>query len=70
MFGSFLEFDIASMNQNHPTQKPKALLERIIKASSNPDDIIMDPFSGTFIRVSLQKSLEEDLLELKCRKNM
>ena len=30
----------------YPTQKPLALLERIIRASSNEDDIIMDPFCG------------------------
>lgn len=29
-----------------PTQKPLALLERIIKASSNPDDIVLDAFCG------------------------
>ena len=29
-----------------PTQKPLALLERIIKASSNKDDIVLDPFAG------------------------
>ncbi|MFN7686356.1 MAG: adenine-specific DNA-methyltransferase [Sphingobacteriales bacterium] len=34
--------------ENHPTQKPVALLERIIKASSNVGDTVMDPFSGTF----------------------
>lgn len=34
--------------ENHPTQKPVALLERIIKASSNKGDTVMDPFSGTF----------------------
>lgn len=34
--------------ENHPTQKPEVLLERIILASSNPGDIVMDPFSGTF----------------------
>ena len=34
--------------EKHPTQKPIALLERIIKASSNADDIVLDPFSGTF----------------------
>jgi len=32
----------------HPSQKPEALLNRIILASSNPNDIILDPFSGTF----------------------
>lgn len=30
----------------YPTQKPEALLERIIKASSNPGDIVLDPFCG------------------------
>jgi site-specific DNA-methyltransferase (adenine-specific) len=30
----------------YPTQKPKALLERIIKASSNEGDIVLDPFCG------------------------
>lgn len=30
----------------YPTQKPVALLERIIQASSNPGDVIIDPFCG------------------------
>ena len=30
----------------YPTQKPLALLERIIGASSNPDDMVLDPFCG------------------------
>lgn len=34
--------------QEHPTQKPEALLERIILASSDPDQLVLDPFSGTF----------------------
>lgn len=34
--------------ENHPTQKPEELLERIILASSNPGDIVLDPFSGSF----------------------
>jgi len=34
--------------EDHPSQKPEALLERIIRASSAPDDVVMDPFSGTF----------------------
>jgi len=32
---------------DYPTQKPEALLERIIKASSNEGDIVMDIFSGS-----------------------
>ena len=31
----------------HPTQKPVVLLERIILASTNPDDTILDPFTGS-----------------------
>ncbi len=44
--------DIGALNSQakesigYPTQKPVALLERIIKASSNKDDIILDPFCG------------------------
>ena len=30
----------------YPTQKPLALLERIIKASSNEGDVVLDPFCG------------------------
>ena len=29
-----------------PTQKPRALLERIIRASTNPGDVVLDPFCG------------------------
>src|SRR5262249_48021877 len=31
----------------HPTQKPEALVARIILAASRPDDLVLDPFSGT-----------------------
>lgn len=31
---------------SYPTQKPEALLERIIEASSNPGDVVLDPFCG------------------------
>lgn len=31
----------------HPTQKPEALLARTILAASRPDDLVLDPFSGT-----------------------
>jgi len=43
--------------ENHPTQKPIALLERIIKASSNENDLILDPFSGTFTTSFVAKQL-------------
>lgn len=43
--------------ENHPTQKPVALLDRIISASSNPGDIVLDPFSGTFTTSFVAKQL-------------
>ena len=36
----------SSQYLNYPTQKPRALYERIIKASSNEGDLILDPFCG------------------------
>jgi site-specific DNA-methyltransferase (adenine-specific) len=36
----------ASERLGYPTQKPLALLERIIQASSNPGDVVLDPFCG------------------------
>lgn len=34
--------------RDHPTQKPEALVERMIRASSNPGDMVLDLFAGTF----------------------
>ena len=34
-------------NTDHPTQKPEKLLAKIILASSNPGDMVMDPFLGS-----------------------
>lgn len=36
----------SSERLGYPTQKPIALYERIIKASSNPGDLVLDPFAG------------------------
>ena len=36
----------ATERTNYPTQKPLALLKRLIEASSNPNDIVLDPFCG------------------------
>lgn len=42
--------------QNHPTQKPEGLIERMVLASSDEGDIVVDPFSGsgTTLRVCQQ----------------
>ncbi len=41
----------------YPTQKPEALLERIIKASSNEGDIVLDPFCGCGTAVVVAQKL-------------
>lgn len=41
--------------ENHPSQKPESLLERIILASSNPEDLVLDPFAGTFTTCAVAK---------------
>lgn len=63
--------------ENHPTQKPIALLERIIKASSNEGDLVLDPFSGTFTTAYVAKmfnrkaigiELQEDYVKIGLRR--
>jgi DNA modification methylase len=55
--------DIDRLNQTakerlgYPTQKPRALLERIIAASSNPGDIVLDPFCGCGTAVDAAQKL-------------
>jgi len=41
----------------YPTQKPEALLERIIKASSNEGDMILDPFCGCGTSIAVAEHL-------------
>ncbi len=43
--------------ENHPSQKPEILLERIIAASSNSGDTILDPFAGTFTTCAVAKKM-------------
>lgn len=59
--------------QDHPTQKPEGLIERMVLASSNEGDLVVDPFSGsgTTIRVCQQLNrncigieLNEDYVEM------
>ncbi len=46
----------------YPTQKPEALLERIIKASSNENDLVCDPFAGCGTCLSVSKHLNRKFL--------
>lgn len=41
----------------YPTQKPLALLERIIQASSNPGDVVLDPFCGCGTAIAAAEKL-------------
>jgi site-specific DNA-methyltransferase (adenine-specific) len=61
----------------HPTQKPVALLERIILASTNEDDLVLDPFAGSsttgVAAIRLKRrfvgiELELDFLELSVKR--
>ncbi|UOG62616.1 adenine-specific DNA-methyltransferase [Leptospira noguchii] len=54
--------------ENHPTQKPISLLERIIKASSNLGDTVLDPFSGTFTTSFVSKLLERKSIGIEIEK--
>ena len=44
----------------YPTQKPIALLERIIKASSNEGDVVLDPFCGCGTTIHAAHNLNRD----------
>lgn len=44
---SFQQQPTSAENCGYPTQKPESLLERIIKASTNPDDLVFDCFMGS-----------------------
>jgi len=43
--------------ENHPSQKPEALLERVILASSTAGDVVLDPFGGSFSTGAVAKRL-------------
>ena len=46
----------------YPTQKPLALYERIIKASSNPGDLVLDPFAGCGTTIEAAKKNERNVI--------
>lgn len=48
---------MAKENAQYPTQKPEALLERIILASSNPGDLVMDVFGGSGTTAAVAEKL-------------
>ena len=48
---------MAAERMGYPTQKPLPLLERMIKASSNPGDVVLDPFCGCGTAIAAAQKL-------------
>ncbi|MDN5249105.1 MAG: site-specific DNA-methyltransferase [Alphaproteobacteria bacterium] len=53
----------------HPTQKPEALLRRIIMACTKPGDVILDPFLGTGTSAAVAKMLGRDFVGIEQEKS-
>lgn len=51
--------------QPHPTQKPEALIERMVLASSNEGDLVVDPFSGSGTTMRVCQQLERNGLGIE-----
>ena len=49
----------------HPTQKPESLLHRIILATTNPGDVVLDPFFGTGTTGAVAKMLGRDFIGIE-----
>lgn len=49
---------LGDQNLGYPTQKPEALLERIIRASSNEGDVVLDPFCGCGTAIAVSQRLD------------
>ncbi len=55
----------ANGDKAHPTQKPEALLHRVILATTNPGDVILDPFFGTGTTGAVAKMLGRDFIGIE-----
>ncbi len=55
-------------NKAHPTQKPESLLHRVILASTNPGDVVLDPFFGTGTTGAVAKKLGRDFIGIERNK--
>ena len=49
----------------HPTQKPEALLHRVLLASTAPGDIVLDPFAGTGTTAAVAKRLHRHFIAIE-----
>ena len=53
----------------HPTQKPESLLHRVLLASSNPGDVVLDPFFGTGTTGAMAKRLGRHFVGIEADAN-
>ncbi len=53
----------------HPTQKPEGLLFRVLLASTNPGDVVLDPFFGTGTTGAVAKRLHRDWIGIERRQD-
>jgi len=58
----------APESTNYPTQKPEQFLERIIKTSSNPGDIVLDAFAGSGTTLAVAEKLGRRWIGMDCGK--
>jgi modification methylase len=49
----------------HPTQKPEALLHRVLVGATNPGDVVLDPFFGTGTTGAVAKKLGRDFIGIE-----
>ncbi|ABD53309.1 site-specific DNA-methyltransferase [Jannaschia sp. CCS1] len=49
----------------HPTQKPESLLHRVLVGSTNPGDVVLDPFFGTGTTGAVAKALGRDYIGIE-----
>ena len=49
----------------HPTQKPEALLHRVLVATTKPGDVVLDPFFGTGTTGAVAKMLGRDFIGIE-----
>ena len=67
-------WDIPSLNNmaierlSYPTQKPEALLERIISAASQPGDLVLDAFAGSGTTLAVAEKLHRKWIGIDCGK--
>ena len=49
----------------HPTQKPESLLHRVLVGTTNPNDVVLDPFFGTGTTGAVAKMLGREFIGIE-----